>query len=302
MEILEEIKQSFANLQRNQSIFLANCNARAVMFDDETYGLGIPYSSNEKVNEKFANVKLYSHQIVIEGSKEGDNYLLLTSSLKEMRNEFALICADFADLGRENENRNNILEDPFSWWKRWRKLMGNAVKNPMVHSILGEMLALKYLLAHTKGVKWNPLDFSTHDIETNDRAFEVKSTTSKYEDIISVNSQFQLTIASGKVSLVLCKLERSNLGYSINSLIDSLSSYGLDRQYLNNMMDEMGYPEGSSSREERYQLLEMRKYDVDNNFPGEGLREYIREMNVPSVRSVTYDIDLNGVNFEKLNV
>lgn len=298
MSILDEIKQSFANLQKNQSIYLSSSNARTVMFEDVTYGIGIPYSSDKKVNEKFANVKLYSYQIVLEDSGETHNYLFLTSSLKETRNEFALVCADFADLG----NRQSILENPLSWWKRWRELMGNAVKNPKVHSILGEMLALKYLLKNGHKAKWNPLDFLTHDIETQDDAYEIKSTTSKYETIISVNSQFQLSTATGKVSLIVCRFEKSRLGYSINSIIEELSLCGLDKFHLNNMMDEMGYPEGSSSRDEKYQLLEMRKYTVNHDFPGEDLREYIKEMNDPYIRSVTYDVDLSGVEYEKLNL
>jgi len=301
LTILDEIKDSFANLQKGQSRYLSSCDARTFMFEDGTFGVGIEFERDLKVSENFANVKFYS--LELEFDKDTSKFLVLTSSLIGLRNEFATVCADFVDLGENNANRESILEDPFIWWMRWRELLGNAVKSPKVHSILGEMYSVKYLLLQGKEVKWTPTDFSTHDIETSSKAFEVKSTTSKYEQVISVNSQFQMATQSDEeLDLFICRFEKSNLGISINQLIEELSQLGLDKDRLNREINAVGFEEGSLSRNETYKLLEMRRYHVDEDFPGKELMKYIRSMDDPSVKSIQFEVDLTNTPYVKCDL
>ncbi|KGP91317.1 hypothetical protein N780_08565 [Pontibacillus chungwhensis BH030062] len=300
MNILDEIKDAFASLQKGQSRYIEECDARTFMFMDGSYGVGIRFEKEQKVAEDFANVKFYTTELEL--GDEQQKFLLLTSSLIGLRNEFASVCADFIDLGLQDVNRQMILEDPFTWWMSWRELLGNAVKNPLVHSILGEMFSVKHLAQEGTHVKWKPTDFSTHDLESDTVAYEVKSTTSKYQQIISVNSQFQITSARDDMHLILCRFEKSPLGVSVDMLIEDLITIGYDRGELDREVEAVGFAEGSLARSEKYKLLEMRKYPVDDKFPGQEVMEFIKSLDDPSVKSLTFEVDLTNTDYEKVNV
>ncbi|SFL91051.1 PD-(D/E)XK motif protein [Salibacterium qingdaonense] len=294
MNLVQEIKDKFANLQKSKAYKLQGYDAWVFMFEDGTYGTAVPYDGS-KVNEQFANVKFYSTNAVF--GEDEQNFLILASTLLHLRNEFALFCADFADPGENHQNRREIQEEPLEWWKKWRELLGNAVKHKQVHSILGEMYVVQYLLKQQKNVKWKPTDYATYDVESGNQAFEVKSTTSKYQDTLTISSQFQLRDPD---FLVMCRFEKSNTGASLEDMVAELAALGLDRSFLNVELDAVGFPEGSEARGEKYKLLDMRQYPVDEDFPGKELSDFLQNLNDPNVGKVSYDIDLKGCSYENL--
>ncbi|SER70653.1 PD-(D/E)XK motif protein [Salisediminibacterium halotolerans] len=294
MYLENEIKEKFANLQKGSAFELNNADAWIFMFRDGTYGAAIPYSGSD-VNESYANVKFYSAHVAF-GSEE-QQCLVLSSSLFHLRNEFALICTNFIDPGVDQSNRQTVLADPIDWWRKWQELLGNAVKEKQIHGLLGEMIAVKYLKEHHSEVKWKPTDYSTHDIEAGEQAYEVKSTTSKYDEIISVSSQYQLRDPD---YLLFCRFEKGAGGRSIDDVLKELHSMGIDQSVINKEIEALGFPAGSQARKEKFILLEMRLYEVNDDFPGRHLNEFLTNMNDPSIAKVTYDIDLKRVPFENV--
>ncbi len=294
MNLEDEIKDKFTNLQKGSALLLHNYDAWVFMFQDGTYGVAIPYNG-DIVNERFANVKYYSSKVSF-GQGEA-NYLIIASTLIQLRNEFASICTNFLNLGPENVYRKQIQQNPFSWWQKWLKLLGNAVKIKQPHSIIGEMLIVSFLLKQNKRVKWKPTDYSTYDIQCEGESYEVKSTTSKYQETLSISSQFQLRDPDW---LVLCRFEKMENGISINDMINKLELSGIERSFLNMELEAIGFPEGALSRKEKYKLLETRKYEVNDSFPGKELSEFLKNYSDPSVGKVSYDIDLKNTPYENI--
>ncbi|SDW06030.1 Putative PD-(D/E)XK family member [Marinococcus luteus] len=294
MDLRQEIERSFANLQKGRASFIEEYNCVVFIFENELYGVAIPYFG-KKINESFANVQFYSNQINF--GDEEKKYLILASNKYHLRNEFSLICANFADQGSNNTKRSTLLKDPLDWWERWKELLGNTVRNKKTYSIIAEMLVVKYL--HLKGekVKWKPSDYATHDVETEKETYEIKSTSVKYKEEVTINSQFQLKDLD---NLILCRYEKSNSGQSVEDLVEDLTNLGWDRTFLNKELNEVGITEGSSSRNHKYKTLEIRKYIVDDKFPGKELLNFLQSFNDPSIGKVSFDINLKGKEYKKI--
>jgi hypothetical protein len=294
MNLEAVIKDKFTYLQKGRAFRLQEFDAWVFMFNDGTYGTAIPYKG-EKVNEHFANVKYYSSDVEFAGVNQ--SYLILASTIIQLRNEFAIICANFLDLGLNKEFRKDIQQYPFSWWKKWRELLGNAVRVRETYSIIGEMITVKYLLQQGKNLNWKPSDYSTHDITSEGKLYEVKSTTSKYKEILTISSQFQLRDPD---FLVFCRFEKTKKGHSINYMVDELELLGMDRSFLNLELEAIGYPEGALARSEKYKPLDIRKYTINEEFPGKELNDFLKNYSDPSVGRITYDIDLKGVKYQNI--
>lgn len=291
MQLLEKLQTIFANLRTDKAVYLDENTAWVFMFKDGSYGVGIPYEGSP-VNESFSNVKYYNGVFTFDGERK--DCLVLVSTLTHLRNEFALICSHFVD----NDERQGILSDPFHWWENWQELIGNAVKSKKPYSLIAEMAAVKYLLKQGEAVRWKPSDFSTNDIQTTDKAYEVKSTTSKYSDTFTVNSQFQMRDPD---FIMFIKTEKSQKGISIESLMHDLTKLGMGKSTLEIEMEAMGFPKGARSRTDLYTILEARIYHVDDRFPGKELNEFLKNYNDPNVGKITYEVSLKSIEYDLLS-
>ena len=65
--------------------------------------------------------------------------------------------------------------------ERWTGLLGNVASSKTAHGVLGELLALERfsLPARIPIEVW--VEFASHDIETDTRSYEVKSTLKRYD-------------------------------------------------------------------------------------------------------------------------
>ena len=198
------------------------------------------------------NVNLYNKHLIINGEEK--NLLLLTCESDERRYEFASIAAVFLDPGKDGTDRAMVSNEPLSWWKKWKDLLGNASVEKSVHSVLGELLTLKYLALNSDPANlplWAGPKGMSIDIEQNDKKYEVKTTTNKYENIITVNSQFQLS-SIFNADLFFIRVEEMSTGESINSIFDDLVGLGYSGEDLNEGLLRLGLPENSSAREKKF--------------------------------------------------
>lgn len=294
MDILQEIRNYFASLKTGHALKIKSLPDEYpawIIKQNKWYGVGIPYPKDKKVSEKFSSVKLWSDTLII-GQTEL-NLLILSSSLEQLRYEFASICAHFADPGKLGEYRRELINNPTEWWTKWKLLLGNAVSDKKTYSIIGEMLTLEKLIDSGEKPVWSATKRATHDIELESSCFEVKSTLSRQEMIVTISSQFQLQQSNYNTWLVFCRFEPTNLGVSVDDLVDRLAAKGMSRIELNEALENMGLEEGSSARSEKYKLLEMKKFLIDENFP-------IIDPNLYSgntrIKKITYQIDLQGLD------
>lgn len=260
------------------------------------FGVAVPYSSDEPVAETFASCAIHARNFTIEGYSR---FLVLTSTDSTLRYEFSSVCADFAEPGKNGEKRLNLINNPFEWWENWRELLGNAVSEAKVYSVIGEMMALDSLVREKKDVIWEAVNGGTHDIESVDAGYEVKSTIEKYNARVTISSQNQMEDDKKRLFLYFCRLESSTHGTSINDMVERLVADGYDRTKLEKQLEQMGYEEGSMSRTKRYKCLEKRKYTVDDNFP-KITKDSFREDKLPkSIVKIDYTVDLDGLDYDK---
>jgi hypothetical protein len=226
--------------------------------------------------------------------------LLLTSTQENYRHEFATICAQFVDPGKDGADRQALQSDPLVWWTRWRDLLGNAVRVKSPYSVLGELITLEQLAISGRSPKWTGIDKATHDISTQDAGYEVKSTISRYETAVTISSQYQLECEGKELYLIFCRFEETMTGRSMVDVVNSLVALGFDRVRLDKGLTNLGFELGCSDRARKYTLLEMRRYTIDDSFPKITSKSFVEGKIPECVVSMTYKINLANLQYEKL--
>lgn len=296
MNILEEVRECFASTQngaREIKSLPAEYPALAIRNSDG-YGVAIRFSNKDEFSEKFANCRMFTKFMFIDG--EGNKYLILSTTLDSLRYEFATICAQFIEPGEDGIYRKNLLKDPLMWWKQWRKLLGNAISEKKIYDVIAEMLVLDVLYVKDHAVTWTSINGGTHDIESNTESYEVKSTVRRYGATITISGQHQLE-SNKRLQLYFCRLEKSNIGISINDMKDKLILDGYDKEKIEEQLYRLGYERGSSARNEKYKILERRKYEVNSRFP-KITKFSFKNNHIPkSIIQIVYTIDLDGLEY-----
>lgn len=299
MDLLFDIRKLFAEVNKNSAIPILALNAKypawAVKYDD-WYGVGIPMRQFVPISEKFSNVKLMS-KVLKFGDKE-TTLLLLTSTIESLRYEFATVCAQFIDPGVNGEERNALLNDPVFWFEKWKLLMGNSVRNKTAYSILGEMLVYKSLLKRGIPAKWSGISQGTHDIESDTCNYEVKSTVQRYSLEVTINSQFQMNDSYCDLKLIFCRLESSLNGISISDTVLDLKDLGVNVEEINKYLETHDFEEGNSARLEKFNVLEMREYKVNEHFPAITSKSFVDTKIPERIIQITYIVDLSGIEYE----
>lgn len=70
---------------------------------------------------------------------------------------------------------------------------------------------------------------------------EVKSSVNRYNDLVEINSQFQLKKTDRPLHLCYVVFQKSEAGLSVEDMISRLESSGIKRYYLEAMVHKRGY-------------------------------------------------------------
>ena len=296
--IIDEIKTHFAtNLRGIRRIKSLNEWEAFTYRHTGEFGLAIKFDSEKDVYEEASEVFLYSTYLTIEN--ETNKFLMLACCDEQYRNKFAELSRDFVDPGIDGENRTNLLRDPYQWWNQWIGLLGDKMRNRKSYDIIAELLALDFLYQKDKTVVWKAAEAGTHDIESATESFEVKSTIKKSETCITISSQHQLE-SSNKLSLLFFRMEKSLSGFSINDILKSLVAHGYDESLLESQLEKKGYKKGSSIRDVKYTILEIRMFDVDEKFPKIVETSFKDDVFPKNIIKILYTIDLEGLNYTSI--
>lgn len=261
------------------------------------FGVGVEVSKDQKFSERFATVRMFTETLFLKLEGVERRFLLLTSSDESSRNEFAKVCESFIELGESNIQRDLLISNPEIWWRTWKSLMGNSIREKMPYDIIGELLTYRNLLRLGKSdVVWNGSRKSTHDLETEEIDYEVKSTIKRYESVINISGQHQLNVTPNKkLYLIFYRFERSlTNGISIDTLVDDLIDEGIERNNLERNLSALGYEDGQTSRSEKFNLLESEKvFSVDPDFPKISENSFIDNRIPLGVIKISYEVDLS---------
>ena len=227
---------------------------------------------------------------------EPSNYLVLISAFEEFRYEFASLCAELLDPGKDGKERQKLLANPLEWWKRWRDLVGNDIKERAIYSIIAEMRVLEHKLLTDPSAEWTATRMGSRDIECDDEICEVKSTSKRYGAEIKIAGQHQLNHKK-PLFLYFLRMEESGEGVSVNDMKHRLVAAGYDSGKLEMELQHQGLEHGASIRNKKFKILEKRKYVVDESFPCI-TRESFKGNCLPSgITQIIYTVDLDAVSY-----
>ena len=299
-EVIQEIKDHFAaGINGLRKIVSLPYEFSAYSYRNAgIYGLAIEYPDEKEINEA-ANEVLYSTQTLVKESGE-KKYLLLTCLDEEYRNQFAELSYSFINPGENGEKREVLLTDPILWWNRWTELLGDKKSKKGSYDVLAELIALDYLFQQDKTTRWSAAEAGTHDIESDSQSYEIKSTTKKSESHITISSRFQLESAN-KLELFFFRLECSQSGFSINDVVESLERHGYDQNLIESQLEAKGFVKGRSTRSIKYTILEVRRFDVDDNFPKIVEKSFKGDVFPKNIVKILYTIDLEGIDYTSLS-
>lgn len=298
MDVLEEIRRGFANLDRSGRMLpittLPPAAPAWVFREDSTFGVAVELRDDCIVSEGFTGARMTTVERMVDGVTL--RLLRLESSIPTLRNEFAVVCAQMVDAGNDGVARAALIANPAQWWERWRHLLGNSLTNQTSYGTLAEMLAYERLLMNGEQVTWKgPLGGSV-DLLTTGAGFEVKSTVSRYDTRIHVAGQFQLAMAeTNPLFLVHYRFEPTPSGDSVESVARRLEIAGVAPEALTEMLDRCGLVVGCSARNETFTVLESRVYPVNAAFPRIVPSSFVGGSLPNGVVHVEYQIDLAGL-------
>lgn len=297
MTILEEIRDSFASMTSNGAMRisrLADEFTAYIIRIPDGYGVAIPVDSEMEVAENFNSCKFRTGLLSIDGNPS--NYLMLISAFEEYRYEFASLCAELVSPGENGKERKALLECPLNWWKRWKELVGNDIKDRAIYSIIAELLVLEHKLATDPSAEWAATRMGSHDIECAKESGEVKSTCKRYGAEITIAGQHQL-IHTKPLYLYFLRMEESLEGISINDMKARLIQAGYNPGKIELELQQQGLEHGASIRNLKYKVLEKRKYVVDESFPCITRESFKNNQPPAGITQIIYTVDLDAINY-----
>jgi hypothetical protein len=292
-----------AALRSDNFVFLRALPAKypAIVFKkQDCYGVSILVDNKMVISERFASVILRTEMLNFSGSMQ--NYLSLSCKREDVREQFSTVCAEFVEPGENGVLRDVVASKPLEWWSKWCQLMGNRMVHTQPYDVLGEMIALYYFANNGEKPQWLGPYSGTKDIETNNMSVEVKSTINRYGAHIAISGQFQLQRTEGKLALIFCRFEESGSGYSINCLIEKLCSKGMNREFLIDALENLGYEQGSSVLNKPYKLLEIRQYEIDSSFPAIVPASFVGNKIPDGILKIQYTVDLDGLGYTPVSL
>lgn len=269
----------------------------------EDFGVAIDNIYDVAIDESFSNVRIRNEKLLV--NNEEKNLITLMSSLDTHKDEFASFCMHFID-NDESDVRNQILNNPIDWWNKWKELIGNRLHNPKPYDIIAELFTIYILLDKEENIEWKGPVGSTIDIKTKTSTYEVKSSLIRYENQITVSSQFQLQTDSEKKFLVYYKMEEMQGGVSISSVLDKIKlktgSNNILYTNIEKKLDQKGYRKNSSIRKKGYLIHEIRKYIVDEKFP-KITNESFKDNKIPAnIKKIFYIVNLDNIEYKNWEV
>ena len=287
------------NLMIISSLSNAGYKSWTIKFDEE-YGVAIPVDNGKEISEYFAGAHYFTKDILL-NNYEQEHVLMLVTQKEDIRDQFAALCAELLNPGKNGELRNELSQSPVTWWMSWKDLLGNRNVDLRIYDVLSELWTLKYLAEHGEHAEWNGPLGATYDIDCESFFTEVKSTTSRNKRQVTLSNLFQLDPPEEKkLFLVLCQLESSVTGISINSLVNSLEKLGYSSVAINDKLEKLGLEKGMSARKRCYVLHAATKYTIDESFPAIRETSFIGGVLPLGVMSINYTVSLDGLFGENL--
>lgn len=299
MDFVERIKDNFSKGYFGKAMDIPELPAEYpawTLKGNGWVGVAVPVDTYIPFSEQFSQVRICTEASVQIGSRTYD-LLMLQCFTMQSRNEFALMCAQFVEPGKEGDFRRELIVSPEAWWKRWKEMLGNVSTDRSAYDVMGELLVLERLMQSGEHPRWSGVEQATHDIELDAYSIEIKSTIARYGYEVTVNSIYQMRPSMDRpLNLDFIRFERSVQGRSLNDIARSLKQLGYNEDSLETALSKAGLESGCVARNVRYKVIEWKRYLVDEEFPCITEASFKDDRLRPHILKLTYTLDLAGIN------
>jgi len=303
INLVAAIKTHFAMLREGRILLMEELpeeyKAWVVRWDGRI-GVAVPYAGEEKVYMSFSKIELES--TILNGEK------VLFLFIRDQENSgywqsmnFASVCENFVEPGENGSNRRTVTESIQEWCDKWKDLLGNANREKPAYTVLGELFIYRWLLQQGIKPEWTGRACNRLDFTTENGSWEVKSTIVHTDLQITISSQKQLLSMPGcPLNLMFCRLEENPQGESINDMVQALVELGVDRDSLEEDLTGLGLRKGVFDRNQRFALVELRRYPVDDRFPKLTDDSFVGGKLPDGIVKVDYVVDLANLEYETI--
>ena len=296
-DLLEALEASIGLEGTMREVPIENDDYKAYAFRaNGGYGVCIPYSGKNEINEKFNNIVFRTWNI------NGLNCLCLWTDAVDLVTAFASMAWDFVSPGVCGENRINLLNTPFVWFEKWKKLVGNYARDLMVYDVIGELKVFLLLAEEGKHPVWSSQTLSSHDIEADASVYEVKTTLSHSGRTVTISSLEQGEEENGlPLYLCLVRVQESKNGDTIEKLRNEIVEKGyIKANEIDTYLLKKGYSSFKSEYRKGYQIYRISSFLIDESFPRLRITDFVDKKLPKGVESLTYTISLPVENEKTL--
>lgn len=259
--------------------------------DQYSYGIMIKCNDDIRINEQIGKISLYNKLIDI--NLKSYNCIIVNCLDLNIRDRFI----DFI-VENVSSSYDSLRDRPLNWWEEWCTFLGNVFVERRVYDIIGELFVLEKIFCKDKNTKWAATLKGSIDIENNNDIYEVKSTTKKYDSIITVSSQQQLKQNDNRnLFLVFVRLENSLGGECIEDYVTRIVANGYPERIIEEYLNRCGIPKNNHNRNEKYKIIESRIYSINGAFPKITNESFKNNVLPKGVCKISYDIDLNNLDY-----
>jgi hypothetical protein len=268
----------------------------------DRYGVAVPMERDIDVNEDFSNAKLKTEQYNLSDENRTRTFLTLMTNKRTDRKAFSALCEQFVFPGTYGEFRKELIESPIKWWMEMKQILGNKNVESMIYDTLGELWVYDYYIRQGLSVSWNGPMGSSSDLELDEMMVEVKSTLNRTKKEITVHGMKQLVPPENKkLFLFYCVFEMSTTtGESINDIVNKLFRDGYQTEEIERLLAKKGFEPGKSSRDKKFILWDVYRYEVNEAFPHLSEKSFIDGIEPEGIRIESYVVNLSNMPFERI--
>lgn len=271
------LPESFQFWKRGHS-YSVICPLKGDSYDgqEKIYNDGVFYTELRQIQN------LYFMEITVLNIDFKDNYFMIVSDM-------IFRCFE------SNYNINLVL-DRYKSWRDFIKLI-SLPKTDI--GLLGELFFLNLLIDRNISNihSWTGPEFATHDFNLGSKFVEIKTTTSKYKNLISVNGLLQLN-NSDQTTLCLIRVEKDvSRGKSLQDLVSEISVKlnSPDRAVFDTKINRYNAILDMST--DKFVFTMCNFFPVDENFPRISHDSFKNDRVPKGISYISYMVDLSNVEF-----
>ena len=269
------------------------------------YGLMI--QCDEDFIQPIQEIKLNGIHIQLDSSSVPNKLILLLHETKDWE-IFLMVCNDLINVMKQHDE--NIIFQVMNRLKRWQRLLQKKSYKKLSKEeqmgLFGELKVLEeYIMpkyGHSDGIHGCVGSLGDkQDFLLEDKSIEVKSSRTTAGNIIWISSKEQLNSEKKPLYLIICFLNETSNGESIDQLVKTIINNIESDSVLNEFIEKVEsygfFPDISQDNLSKFKLEKVDCYAVKEGFPKIPLVDIS-----PVIKNLKYSIDLTGCSNFKMKI